>query len=128
MLFPELWDSQLSFFHFLKLEKKDRAKETLSVTIKEGSETKTTSLNISFYEAIQYIVCESEKAYEYLSFRRSIIRIMRTVFTFSIFTPCLYLVYAGIFAIGGHPIALNGENHKRKCFAEAYYSRVGQKL
>ena len=39
---------------------------------------------VSYYEALQSVVIYSQRAYEYLSYRRSIIRITRSLFTSSV--------------------------------------------
>ncbi len=66
---------------FLRLTKIDKKEDDLG-----------TLLGVSYHEALQRIVRESQSAYDYLSYRRSVIRIFRSLFVLSMFSPTLCVI------------------------------------
>ena len=76
-----------------------------SIDEKEIELNKYTEMK--YHEALQYIVCKSEKAYDYLSFRRTIIRIMRTILAFGVFTSIMHMLYSAYFSITSGMLAFS---------------------
>lgn len=56
-------------------------------------------LSHTYHECLQFIVCNSTNAYDYLSFRRTVIRILRASIGSSIFILILYPIYLIIASI-----------------------------
>lgn len=60
--------------------------------IKEVEQSFSTELGVSYHEALQKIVKQSQSAYEYLSYRRSVIRIIRTLFFITLLSIMIIIV------------------------------------
>jgi len=61
-------------------------------------------LNFDHHYALQLVVSKSESAYEYISFRRTMIRIIRSLLCLFIFIPSLHLIYSIVFYFTGKSI------------------------
>lgn len=84
ILFNQISDNFLKITkNFLRLTKIDSTENELG-----------EKLGVSYHEALQKIIKDSQQAYDFLSYRRSIIRIFRTLFTLSLLSPvfCLVLI------------------------------------
>lgn len=81
--------------------------------IKEIEDTKdsiTKELNIKYHEALQNIVIKSKNSFDYLSYRRTIIRVIRAVFFSSFLFIFLHLVYSIILQLYGVNLVFSKTN------------------
>ena len=70
--------------------------------IVDSSESKMKEeINVDHHYALQYIVAKSETAYDYISFRRTMIRIIRYLFSLTIIIPVLHIIYSIILKFSG---------------------------
>jgi hypothetical protein len=67
-------------------------------------------LGFDHHYALQLIVCKSETAYKYISFRRTMIRILRALLAMSILLPLLHLLYSFVFYLKGNSIEFSKFN------------------
>jgi hypothetical protein len=81
------------------------------IKIVVDAETKLkTALNFDHHYALQLVVSKSESAYEYISFRRTMIRIVRALLCLFIFIPTLHLIYLVIFHFEGKFLIYSRDN------------------
>lgn len=78
--------------------------------ITESEDDLKQKLNFDHHYALQFIVCKSETAYNYISFRRTMIRILRAILSLSILLPVLHLLYSLIFLIKGDRLVFSSLN------------------
>lgn len=91
ILFYQISDYGIKFFgkilriNEIKIEK-DKIKETL---------------DIDYHDALQKIVIKSKNSFDYLSYRRTIIRVIRAIFFSSFIFVILHLLYSIILCLSG---------------------------
>lgn len=81
--------------------------------IKEIQNTKEniqTTLGISYHKALQRIVVKSKNSFDYLSYRRTIIRIIRALFFSSFLFIFLHIVYSIVLKIKGVDLEFSKTN------------------
>lgn len=64
----------------------------------------------SDHDCIQYIVIQSPPAYEYLSFRRSVLRIIRAMLAMCLAVPLLHFALVILFSLHGERMRWSTEN------------------
>lgn len=62
------------------------------------------------HDCVQYIVLHSPAAYEYLSFRRSVLRIIRALLTMCLVVLVFHPISALVLLFGGHSLSWSGTN------------------
>jgi hypothetical protein len=89
----------------------DQFFKLFKITVVDESEKKLKEvLEFDHHYALQFIVAKSETAYEFISFRRTMIRIVRTILCMVIFIPLLHLTYSIIFRVSGHHLIFSLNN------------------
>ncbi|RZB31573.1 MAG: hypothetical protein SRB2_04542 [Desulfobacteraceae bacterium Eth-SRB2] len=65
--------------------------------IEEAESNLREEVGVSYHEALQKTVMASQSAYDYLSYRRSVIRVFRSLTALSVVSPfvCLIMVFIG---------------------------------
>ncbi len=85
------------------LQKLTKPLKLTQIVISEESFKK--ELGISYHKTLQNIVKESQSAYEYLSYRRSVIRIIRIMLFLTLVSPIVTICIAflsGVFVVSQH--------------------------
>ena len=62
------------------------------------------------HDCVQYIVLHSPAAYEYLSFRRSVLRIIRALLTMCLIVLVSHPLSSLVLTLGGHRLSWSGTN------------------
>ena len=79
--------------------------------IVDRSESKIKEdIKVDHHYALQYIVAKSETAYDYISFRKTMIRIMRCLFLLTIAIPVLHIAYSIILKFCGESLCFSCRN------------------
>lgn len=76
-----------------------------------ASETKLKNdLGIDHHFALQFIVCKSQTAYDYISFRRTMIRIIRAILSMTILLPIFHVFISIILILYGRILTFSFQN------------------
>lgn len=70
-----------------------------SKTVAEAEKNLENELKFNHHYALQLIVSKSQSAYDYISFRRTMIRIMRAFLSFTFLVPVIHLLYVAIYLL-----------------------------
>jgi hypothetical protein len=82
-----------------------------SISVISTSETKLkTDLGIDHHYALQFIVCKSQSAYDYISFRRTMIRIIRAILSMTVLLPIFHLITSIILSVYGRILNFSLQN------------------
>ena len=85
--------------------------KTFKITVVQDAEDDLkTKCNFNHHYALQLVVSKSQSAYDYISFRRTMIRIIRSLMCLFILVPILHLMYIIFYRINGHTLHFSLSN------------------